>query len=63
MNWINAILGLWLIIAPFSLGYSTHAEPFWNGIIVGLVVAVLAGYLALQEGKGVQTSSRSAGPH
>ena len=63
MNWIVAILGLWMIIAPFTLGYSTHAQPFWNEIIVGLVVAVLAGYMALQEGKGVQPSSWGAGPH
>ncbi len=63
MNWITAILGLWLIIAPFTLGYSTHAEPFWNEITVGLLVAVLAGYLALQEGRGAQRPSGSMGHH
>lgn len=38
---INILLGLWLIAAPFVLGY-TNSTPFWNDIIVGIIVAVMA---------------------
>ena len=38
MGWINGILGLWLIIAPFvrmgSAGY------FWANLVVGILVAI-----------------------
>ncbi|SDD35837.1 SPW repeat protein [Actinokineospora iranica] len=35
------LAGVWLIIAPFALGYPT-GSPFWNDIVVGGVVAALA---------------------
>lgn len=61
MNWITVILGLWLIIAPFALSYSTHAQPLWNDIILGVVLALFGGYLALQEGKGARMPMTSGG--
>jgi len=43
-EWTNLILGLWLIIAPWALGFSTHALATWNlvVVVVGVVVAVLS---------------------
>ncbi len=41
-SWVNVILGVWLIIAPFVLGYSGAARPLWNDIILGVVIAILA---------------------
>lgn len=39
---VNALLGLWLIAAPFWLG----APPIdlWNDVIVGILIAGIAGY-------------------
>jgi uncharacterized membrane protein len=42
LDWVNAALGLWLILAPFILGYSAVAAAMWNDIVVGLIVIVLA---------------------
>ena len=39
---INLILGLWLIIAPFVLGFTVHTHSEWNTIIVGILVATIA---------------------
>jgi hypothetical protein len=39
---INLILGLWLIIAPFVLGFSGYRHSEWNCIVVGVIVATLA---------------------
>ncbi len=47
LNWINAVLGLWLIIAPFILAYSSTVTAMWNDIIVGIVVLVLGVWAAL----------------
>ncbi len=39
---LNILAGLWLIVAPFVLGYSNLQSAMWNDIIVGIVVAALA---------------------
>lgn len=40
---IDLLLGIWLILAPFILLYDNVA-PFWNDIIIGILIACLAGY-------------------
>jgi len=42
------VLGIWLIIAPFLLGYSHLAVATWNDIILGVLVAGTA--LLLKSG-------------
>ena len=40
---INLILGLWLIIAPFVLGFAAaNRGSEWNNIAVGMIVAIIA---------------------
>lgn len=40
---INVLLGLWLVIAPFLLGYSGLTAALWNDVAVGALIAILAG--------------------
>jgi hypothetical protein len=37
---LNALAGIWLIIAPFVLGYR-NGDPYWNDIVFGAIVLVL----------------------
>lgn len=39
--WVNIILGIWLILSPWILGFSGNGGATWNNIIIGLVVAVV----------------------
>lgn len=39
-NGINLILGIWLIVAPFVLGY-TGIISRWNDIVLGFVVGIV----------------------
>jgi hypothetical protein len=39
-SWVNLVLGIWLIIAGFALGFSGAA--IGNDVVVGLVIAVLS---------------------
>lgn len=39
-SWLSGVAGLWLILAPFVLGF-TEPAVLWNQIIVGIVVAGL----------------------
>jgi hypothetical protein len=41
-SWLNVILGIWLIISPFALGFSSLLSAMWNNIILGIVVGILA---------------------
>jgi hypothetical protein len=36
---LNVIAGIWLIIAPFVLGYA-NGDPYWNDIVFGAIVAL-----------------------
>lgn len=38
---LNVLAGIWLIIAPFVLGYQS-GDPIWNDVVFGAIVAVLA---------------------
>lgn len=40
LSWLNALLGIWLIVAPFILGYDS-SSALWNDVIVGLFIAFL----------------------
>ena len=41
-EWANVVLGVWLVISPWVLGFSGLGAAMWNAVIVGIVVAVLA---------------------
>ncbi len=38
---VSLLFGIWLTVAPFALGYS-NADPYWNDIGFGGLIAVLA---------------------
>lgn len=49
--WILVILGIWLIISPFVVGYGAIKGALWNNVIVGIIVAVLSAWAAITIGK------------
>lgn len=42
----NVLAGVWLIAAPFVLNFEQNNAAQWNHVIVGIVVAALAGVRA-----------------
>ncbi len=54
LSWINVLIGLWLIIAPFVLGYNGLTVALWNSIVVGVIVVAFGAWSALTaEAAGV----------
>ncbi|MDA8363590.1 MAG: SPW repeat protein [Gammaproteobacteria bacterium] len=45
-EWLNLLVGVWLILAPFALRFTAQTGPTWNQIIVGLLIVVDAGWAA-----------------
>jgi SPW repeat-containing protein len=41
-EWVNLVLGIWALIAPWVLGFSAVAAAMWVHVIAGIVVAALA---------------------
>ncbi len=44
MNWVTAVSGMAIIMAPFVFGYSANPASLWTSLIMGVMLAVL-GYL------------------
>ena len=41
-SWTNAVLGLWLIVAPFALAYVKVQNALYEDVAIGLVITTLA---------------------
>ena len=44
MNWtgrIELILGIWIFVSPWVLGFASLSPVLWNNIIVGAVMILL----------------------
>lgn len=48
-EWLSAVLGAWLIVSLWILGYSVGHVAAWNQVIVGIVVGVLAFWSGVTE--------------
>ena len=47
LSWLNALLGAWVMVSPWVLGFHTSEAAVWNNILLGLAVIVLACWGAL----------------
>jgi len=52
-EWVNLVLGLWLVAAPFALGfYTSAAAAAWNQIVVGVLIAAAATWALAERPAG-----------
>ncbi|GEM90158.1 SPW repeat protein [Oceanithermus desulfurans] len=49
-DWVNLVLGLWLVVSPWILAFSQNTAALWNALIVGAIFVVLS-LLALADAK------------
>jgi hypothetical protein len=43
-EWVNLVLGVWLMASPLVLGFIAEAAAAWNAVFVGVLVIVLAAW-------------------
>ncbi len=48
-EWNGLVLGLWLGVSPWLLGFSANTPYIINALIAGAIVVVLTGWEALTE--------------
>lgn len=41
-SWVNVILGIWIVISPFVLGFSNQTALMWNNVATGCAIFLLA---------------------
>jgi hypothetical protein len=41
-EWINLVLGIWVAISAWVVGFTSHATMAWVSTIVGILVAIIA---------------------
>jgi hypothetical protein len=41
-EWVNLILGLWVLISPWVLGFANNVNARWTHVVIGIAVAALA---------------------
>lgn len=39
-EWVNMALGIWLIVSPMALNFTSHMASTMNAVILGILVAV-----------------------
>lgn len=43
-EWANLALGLWLIAAPWLLGFEANVNALWTHVILGVLAAAVSGW-------------------
>lgn len=54
---IYLLMGIWSVIAPYALNFTTHVEAYWNALAVGalMILVSLAGiYIEWEEEAGAR---------
>ena len=47
VSWVNVLLGVWVLISPWVLRFSTFHTATVNNVVMGIIVIILAGWSAL----------------
>ncbi len=41
-EWANMVLGLWLIVSPWLLGFAANANAMWTSVVMGVLIAAVS---------------------
>ncbi|PIU98604.1 hypothetical protein COS61_00490 [Candidatus Wolfebacteria bacterium CG03_land_8_20_14_0_80_40_12] len=42
LNWIQLVLGLWVLVSPWLLGFAEVSTALWSNLIIGALMAIAA---------------------
>lgn len=58
MSWVNVILGLWMIVSPYLLGYADVNDAQTNSLITGAIILILAAFSAYETNEAHREQGR-----
>lgn len=41
-EWVDLVLGLWLVASPWLLGFTANMNAMWTSVVLGLLVAAVS---------------------
>ena len=56
-EWLNVAIGAWAAISPWVLGFAGSAYAMWSHVVIGVLVALLAGIELWRQYDRPQTAS------
>jgi hypothetical protein len=48
-EWLTALVGAWLVLSPWVLGYATETTLVWNAIVSGGILVVMGLWTSFEE--------------
>jgi hypothetical protein len=48
-EWANVVLGAWLLVSPWLLGFSGSADLMWNAVGAGAFIVLFAGWTLVEQ--------------
>jgi hypothetical protein len=57
VSWVNALLGVWVLVSPWVVGFAGVHNAVMNNVIVGLVVITLSLWSGLATTSGDRTGT------
>lgn len=60
LSWMNVVLGLWMIVSPFLLGYANVDAAQTNALITGVIILGLAAFSAYETNEAHREEGRGA---
>lgn len=51
-EWLNAIVGVWLVISPWLLGFAGLAAAMWSAVILGALIIIASAWKAIDTHRG-----------
>jgi Flp pilus assembly protein protease CpaA len=42
LNWAQLVLGLWIFVSPWILGFSDISTALWSNVITGALIVIFA---------------------
>ncbi|HWP56642.1 MAG TPA: SPW repeat protein [Candidatus Acidoferrales bacterium] len=54
---LHLLLGLWLIVSPYVLGFTSAVESYWNSIVLGALF-ILSSAIAMYYGRDQLAASQ-----
>lgn len=50
LSWVTLVLGVWLIVSPFVLGYWRVTSALWSQMVVGVLISLIALWQVVEGG-------------
>lgn len=51
-EWLNGLIGLWIMVSPWILGFSAMAAAMWSAVVLGALIAIASFWKAVEAHQG-----------